>query len=142
MDEPANEWLGGNRLPERHQMPLAIRLRWRGTNADDAVEVPILVFARHARLEEEQAHHKIATPSLCDRAQSRHVLGRHLVGKHRQRGFWQDDQPPLGLRDEIGVKGERLVAIVRIELELLFDVALHQADGERLACGAAPLDRA
>ena len=47
MDEPANEWLGGNRLPERHQMPLAIRLRWRGTDADDAVEVPILVFARH-----------------------------------------------------------------------------------------------
>ncbi len=72
---------------------------------------------------------------------SEHVRRRNLVGEHRQRAFGQDDQAALGARRERGVDRQRLLAIPGIELHVLVDVALHQADGDRVAAGLAPFDR-
>ena len=123
-------------------MALAVDLRRCRADAHDAVEIMVLVFARHPRLEEKESHEQVAAALLRGRAQSGDVFRRHFVGEHRQRRFGQHDQPALGLRDELGVDRECLLTIFRFELEVLVDVALDQTHRNRIAIRATPLDAA
>ena len=76
---------------------------------------------------------------LRRRAQQRDVFRGHLVGEHRQRAFGQDDEAATALRDEIGIDSERFFAIRRLELEILSDIALKQADRRWLTDRMAPI---
>ena len=65
---------------------------------------------------------------------------RHGVQEQRQRRFRQDDETRVARADHAAVGFERRPDLVVAPLHFLRDIALQQADDERLALGLRPVD--
>ena len=113
-----------------------IRLRPRRTEADDAVEIACLAGAKgHA---EEQ----VAVIPARGRFEARKEGRLDLVEKPRCGGFRKDDEPAAALLDEVRVGLERACIAARIELQVLRNVSLQQACGQRGSGRFRPRDTA
>ena len=141
-DEPADDRLQRNRLAERHEVALAIELRRRRADArrrccSSAAPSPGAsggsTMNRPTRTSPLRAAHGIAQLGNTDAPGiSSANCGNALSGSTTRR--------PRLARDELVVELEVARRNSRIELVLLRDVALHERNRDRRACGRRPFD--
>ena len=134
--------------PNGHEVALAVELRPRGADADDAVVVARAAAGRERRRHGEHAGEHVAVARRHRIQQLDEHAFRHFVGEHGKRALRKHDEAPAARADESGVELEGRPAKVRIELEVLRDVALDERDRDRRAggrasirCGRAPRRR-
>ena len=126
-----------------HQMVFGVKLKTVGIlgivvlQVDGGVQVVLAVVGQHRHAQRQRA-----AVALGRFGEDFDQAGFELAEKLRKGGFGQHDNLRAAGRNQLVVAAVGFRQAVGIELKLLLDIALHQADADRLPFAAGKADAA